>query len=91
MFSDVDAFDKLIGVSNKSIQALQNIRSQFPTPEDINDNSDTAPSKRIEKVIPRYKKKVDGPLLAMEIGLAKIRDKCPRFNGWVTNLESLGS
>ena len=91
LFSDVDAFDKLIGVSNKSIQALQNIRSQFPTPEDINDNSDTAPSKRIEKVIPRYKKKVDGPLLAMEIGLAKIRDKCPRFNGWVTNLESLGS
>ncbi len=35
--------------------------------------------------------RVDGPLLAMEIGLAKIRAKCPRFDGWVTSLESLGS
>ena len=79
LFSDVDAFDKLIGASHESKQALQNIRSQFPTPEDINDNSDTVPSKRIVKVIPRYKKVVDGPLLAMEIGLAAIRDECPRF------------
>lgn len=91
LFSDVYAFTKLIGVSHKSIQALQNIRSQFQTPEDINDNRDTAPSKRIKKIVPRYKKKVDGPLLAMEMGLDKIRTECPRFNGWVTSLESLGS
>ena len=90
LFSDVDAFTKLIGISHPSIQDLQNIRSQFPTPEDINDNKDTAPSKRIAKVIPRYKKTVYGPLLAMEIGLDKIRAECPRFNGWVTKLESLG-
>lgn len=88
LFSDVDAFTKLIGISHTSIQALRNIRLQF-TPEDIN-NKDTAPSKRIKKVIPRYKKTVDGPLLAMEIGLAKIRAECPRFNDWVTSLESLG-
>ena len=91
LFSDVDAFAKLIGVSHTSIQALRNIRSQFQTPEDINDNEDTAPGKRIKKVIPRYKKEVDGPLLAMEIGLDKIRTECPRFNDWVTSLESLGS
>ena len=91
LFSDVDAFTKLIGISHPSIQDLQNIRSQFPTPEDINDNKDTAPSKRIAKVIPRYKKTVYGPLLAMEIGLDKIRAECPRFDGWVTSLESLGA
>ena len=91
LFSDVDAFAKLIGVSSKSIKALQNIRSQFQTPEDINDNRNTAPSKRIKKIVPRYKKRVDGPLLAMEMGLDKIRTECPRFNGWVTSLESLGS
>ena len=91
LFSDVDAFAKLIDVSPKSIQALQNIRSQFQTPEDINDNRNTAPSKRIKKIVPRYKKKVDGPLLAMEMGLDKIRTECRRFNGWVTCLESLGS
>ena len=91
LFSDVDAFTKLIGVSHTSIQALRNIRLQFLTPEDINDNENTAPSKRIKKVIPQYEKKVDGPLLAMEIGLDKIRTECPRFNDWVTSLESLGS
>ena len=42
----------------------------FPTPEDINDSSDTAPSKRIQETIRGYKKVVDGPLLAMEVGLA---------------------
>ncbi len=91
LFSDVDTFAKLIGVSHASIQSLQNVRSQFQTPEDINDNRDTAPSKRIKEIVPRYKKKVDGPLLAMEMGLDKIRTECPRFNGWVTSLESLGS
>lgn len=94
LFSDVSIFSSLVdepAESAEAVEALQNIRSQFPTPEDINDNKDTAPSKRIEKVIPRYKKTVDGPLLAMEIGLVKIRAKCPRFDGWVTSLESLGS
>ena len=86
-----DAFAKLIGVSPENIQWLQAIQSNFPTPEDINDDKDTAPSKRIKRAIPRYQKKVDGPLLAMEIGLDKIRAKCPRFNCWVTRLESLGT
>ena len=54
LFSDVDAFTRLIGVSHTSIQTLRDIRSQFPTPQDINDNKETAPSKRIKKVIPRY-------------------------------------
>ena len=90
LFSDVSVFASLVDAPAGSVEALRSIRSQFKTPEDINDNKDTAPSKRIEKVIPRYKKTVDGPLLAIETGLAKIRAECPRFNGWVTKLESLG-
>ena len=91
LFSDVSVFAGLVEAPDGSVEALQNIRSQFQTPEDINDNKDTAPSKRIKKVIPRYDKRVNAPLLAMEIGLAKIRNECHRFNGWVTSLESLGS
>ena len=89
LFSDVGCFANLIDVSHESIQALQRIRAQFKTPEDINDNNDTAPSKRIGQVIPRYKKIVDSPLLAMEIGLDKIRAECPRFNHWIMRLETL--
>ena len=91
LFSDVSVFAGLIEAPDESVEALQNIRLQFQTPEDINDNENTAPSKRIKKVIPQYDKRVYAPLLAVEIGLDKIRAECPRFNDWVTNLESLGS
>ena len=89
LFSDVSGFAGLIDVPDGVVEALREIRSQFPTPEDINDNSDTAPSKRIAELIPRYQKVVDGSLLAEEIGLEAIRAVCPRFNAWVTRLESL--
>ena len=65
------------------------IRGQFETPEDINDNPETAPSKRIAGAIPRYNKRLHGPLLTKEISLEIIRDECPRFNDWMTRLESL--
>ena len=89
LFSDVTAFETLIGASNQSIAQLQGVRSAFPTPEDINDNKETAPSKRIATAISRYQKPLDGPLVAMQIGLAAIRAQCPRFNDWVTRLETL--
>ena len=90
MFSNVDAFANAIDASEESIEKLRSIRVKFSTHEDINDNSETAPSKRIVKVIPQYEKVVYGSLLAMEIGLETIRAVCPRFSKWVTYLESLG-
>ena len=43
LFSDVTAFDNVVHISNRRIERLKEIRSQFPTPEDINDNPATAP------------------------------------------------
>ena len=91
LFSDVDAFANAIDVSEESIEELRGIRAKFLTPEDINDNSETAPSKRIEKIIPQYEKVVNGSLIAIEIGLDTIRAACPRFSKWVVRLESLGN
>lgn len=71
-------------------QKLQNIRKKFPTPEDINDNPMTAPSKRILSLYPRYEKVLDGTIIALEVGLDTIRKECPHFNEWLTWLESLG-
>ena len=90
LFSNVDAFADAIDASEESVEELRSIREKFPTPEDINDNSETAPSKRIEKIISQYEKVVDGPLIAIEIGLDAIRVECPRFSDWLTRLESLG-
>ena len=90
LFSDVSGFAGLIDVPDGAVDALREIRAQFPTPEDINDSNDTAPSKRIVELIPRYQKVVDGSLLAEEIGLEAIRAECPRFNAWARCLETLG-
>ena len=89
LFSDVSAFSALIDVPLESVDLLRNIRSEFATPEDINDNEATAPSRRIKRVISHYRKTLHGPLVAMDIGLEAIRAECPRFNEWMIGLESL--
>ena len=89
LFSDVGIFASQIDFPNECVGTLQTVRGQFETPEDINDNPETAPSKRIAGAIPRYNKRLHGPLLAKEISLEIIRDECPRFNDWMTRLESL--
>lgn len=88
LFSDVDAF-AVFDVSNEVVRRLQLIRSQFPSPEDINDNRATVPSKRIAGAMPRYRKVVHGPLIAGETGLDAIRRECRRFNAWMERLETL--
>ena len=93
LFSDVDAFAVLSDVSsdtsNEAVRTLRHVRSQFPSPEDINDDRTTAPSKRIAGAMPRYRKVVHGPLVAGETGLGAIRRECRRFNAWMERLETL--
>ncbi len=87
LFSDCAAFSR--GISHPRLQAdLQRIRDQFATPEDINDSPDTAPSKRVEALVPTYQKPLDGNRVMAEIGLARIRAECPHFDGWLNQLES---
>ena len=90
LFSDVNAFTVSRGASAESLQALRVVRTRFPTPEDINDHPETAPSKRIAGAMPRYRKVIDGASIARETGLQVIRRECPRFNGWVERSNALG-
>lgn len=89
LFSDVQVFANHIEFTGESIGALEEACGQFTTPEDINDRPETSPSKRIVRVLPRYKKVLHGPELADQIGLDRIRAACPRFNAWIAHLESL--
>ena len=91
LFSDVDRFSTLgvAGIDEACLESLRRIREHVQTPEDINDDRATAPSKRIEALIPRYRKRLHGPLVAELTGLGRIRAECPRFNEWVTRLETL--
>ena len=91
LFSDVGAFGNILELRDQAREQLAEVRTQFQTPEDINDNPDAAPSKRIAEILPHYEKVKDGLRVAERIGLTTIRAQCPRFNQWVTQLESLGA
>ena len=90
LFSDISKFE-LLGDNwdSKAEKKLQRICDTFETPEDINNSAQTAPSKRLGAIFPGYKKFADGPLIAENIGLGKIRQACPLFNNWIGQLEKL--
>ena len=90
LFSNVDAFQQSpVYATHDSVGTLRRIRSRFPTPEHINDSLDTAPSKRLKAVIPKFRKRPHGPDVAAEIGLDTIRAECKRFDAWLSRLENL--
>ena len=90
LFTDVNVFADVLYLPKGAVESLRSIRARFPTPEDINDDRATAPSKRIIQEVPAYDKRKNGPDLAEAIGLTAIREACPRFGRWLTWLESLG-
>ncbi len=91
LFSDVAITDQVLSItgSHSKLEQLTAIRSAFSSPEDINNNPTTAPSKRLIKLYPGYDKEAFGTLISERIGIAKIRKECLHFNQWLTRLESL--
>lgn len=67
---------------------FEKVFEEYPNPEEINDQPETAPSRRLLHHLKDYDKVVMGPILAQETGLTKIREKCPRFNRWIKNIEN---
>lgn len=59
----------------------------------INNDPQTAPSKRIQNLYPGYKKgssvNAHAYRIAQHIGVERIRRECPHFNEWLTKLEQL--
>lgn len=86
LFSDCERF--AIGIDRPELaSSFQEIRAAFPTPEAIDDSPVTAPSKRIEALLPGYEKPRLGALAARAIGLETMRAECPHFDCWVSRLE----
>ncbi|HFE46025.1 MAG TPA: DUF4276 family protein [Nannocystis exedens] len=80
----LDAKDDLDGLKNLETE-LRNL-----DPEDVNEGRHTAPSKRLCRHVPGYRKVVHGPLATADTGLTTLRKRCPRFHRWVVKLENLG-
>ncbi len=87
LFSGPDSITKhLSGTDIK--KWCDSILSNFGgCPEAINDSPQTAPSKRLEAHT-NYKKTINGPVIAEEIGLSEMRKKCPGFDNWLRMIEA---
>jgi len=79
-------------------QAIEELRQDiagFQNPEEINDDPNNAPSKRIIRAFEshrlHYDKVTGGALAILDIGLDVIRERCPKFNGWLERIESLAA
>lgn len=86
LFSDITKFNKKIHNN------LQKVVSKFSNPEEINDNPNTAPSKRIEHA---YKKagliynKLSGIDIIKDIGIRVLVKKCRHFGQWILKLTNI--
>ena len=88
LFSDTS----VLAASDSRVSAqLQRVLQSFSCPEEINDDYDTCPSRRIGQHIDNYVKTVDGIIAARNIGLAKMRQECPHFDEWITKIENIGN
>lgn len=87
LFSDPDAFARGLGQQALSGQ-LHTIRNAFASPEDINEDPDHAPSKRVVGVYRSYRKVIEGTVAAQEVGVQTMRQQCPHFHEWVSGLEA---
>ncbi len=90
LFSNPAEFARGIGRPDLSA-SLQTIRANFSSPEEINDSSQTAPSRRVLNLHPGYQKPLMGVQAANAIGLDAIRRECPLFNEWIGKLERMAA
>ena len=85
LFSDIRGFE--ITFPDKKNEFYE-ILNRFSNPEEIDDGAETAPSKRIKKIVPGYSKVVDGISIAEETGLEIMLEKCKHFREWIEMLKS---
>ena len=88
LFSDPPAFANAIDQPHLA-GAFQRVRDDFPTPEDINDDPLTAPSKRVLQAHRSYRKVLHGTIAARAIGIAAMRRECTHFRAWIEQLGAL--
>jgi hypothetical protein len=88
LFVNTDKFNDWAD-SPKVASQLKEVAQSFDSPEEINNSRQTAPSKRILKVMPEFHKTIHGPLIACDIGLDAIRQSCTHFNNWLKKIENL--
>ncbi len=86
LFSDPKAFS--VVVDDDVVQKISKIRNDFETPEYINNSSETAPSKRLEQIIPNYPKVQNGVIVSKAIGIDCMLRECRHFAKWIDKIKN---
>lgn len=86
LFSDPQAFK--IVADEGIVEKVQAIRNSFDSPEHINNSVETAPSKRLEKIIPNYAKVRSGTIISKEIGIDRLINECKHFASWIEKIKN---
>lgn len=86
LFSNPDSFSLI--ADEDVVADIQAIRDSYPTPEHINSSPETAPSKRLQALIPNYAKIRNGTLLSKDMGIDIIMEQCPHFRKWIQSIST---
>lgn len=88
IFSSANGFEALFEDNEMDYKGIRAVIDNFPNPEDINDSPETAPSRRMQKLIQGYNKVTYGIGLIEYTGIDVILRKCPHFREWIEKLKA---
>ncbi len=88
LFSDIDLLSARLNVNRKKVEQ---VLMEYGEPEAVNNNPETAPSKRLDawSVNGKFPKTTTGIVIARQIGIPTIREKCSLFDNWLTTIENI--
>ena len=91
MFADLSVLKKYY-LSDEEQRAIDGLITETSClmPEKIDNGIETAPSKRLKKTI-NYRKGSSVVYPLKEIGIDRIREKCPHFDEWIELIKDLSS
>lgn len=87
LFSNPTSFGVIAG--EDVVEKIQEAKDSATTPEHINNSPETAPSKRLEALIPGYAKVKNGSILSQDMGIDVIMENCKHFSDWIKKIISL--
>ena len=88
LFSDIDLLSARLTVNREKVEQ---VLSEYGEPEAVNNSPETAPSKRLDgwSLNGKFPKTTAGIVIARQIGIPTIREKCPLFDNWLTTIENI--
>lgn len=87
VFASEDKLPIALVNKDREIRRVAEVNSEFASPEEINENPDSAPSKRLKAIFPEYQKTFHSQLILSQSSIEDLRSKCKHFNSWLLKLE----